>query len=80
MKEVAEMICVPTGRVQYWVDEQMLLTKGGRITDSSLSKFLNDAPEKIPYEALNPEMRSWLREMGYAGDQEEPKVASAGEQ
>ena len=59
------MICVPPGRVQYWVEEQILLTKGGRITESSLSKFLNDAPEKIPFEALNPEMRNWLCEMGY---------------
>ena len=27
-------------RVQYWVAEKLLLTKGGRITDSSVSKFL----------------------------------------
>ena len=80
VKEVADMICVPTGRVQYWVEEQILLTKGGRITESSLSKLLNDAPEKIPYEVLSPEMRSWLREMGYPADQEERKVASVGEQ
>lgn len=80
VKEVADMVCVPPGRVQYWVDEQMLLTKGGRITESSLSKFLNDAPEKIPYETLSPEMRNWLCEMGYPADQEKPKVASVGEQ
>lgn len=54
------MLGVLPGRVQCWVEEQMLLTKGGRITESSLSKFLSDFPEKIPYESLSPETRSWL--------------------
>ena len=79
MKEVAEMFGVLPGRVQYWVDEQMLLTKGGRITESSLSKFLCDFPEKIPYETLSPEMRSWLCEMGYPTKREEPKTEVASE-
>ena len=26
----ASLICVPPARVQYWVEEQLLLTKGGR--------------------------------------------------
>lgn len=80
VKEVADMICVPPGTVQYWVDENMLITKGGRITESSLSKFLSDCPEKIPYKTLSREMRSWLREMGYPNDDKEPKAASTGAQ
>lgn len=48
----------------------MLLTKGGRITESSLSKFLSDRPEKIPYETLSPDMRRWLQEMGYPAHEE----------
>jgi hypothetical protein len=75
VKEVAEMLGVLPGRVQYWVDEQKLLTKGGRITESSLSKFLSDFPEKIPYESLSLEMRSWLCEMGYPNDHGEPRAA-----
>lgn len=80
VKEVAEMFCVPPGRVQYWVDENMLLTKSGRITERSLSKFLSDFPAKIPYKTLSEEMRRWLREMGYLTDDEELKAAKAGEQ
>jgi hypothetical protein len=38
VKEVAEMFWVPPARVQYWVAEKLLLTKGERITESSLSK------------------------------------------
>lgn len=66
VKDLAEMLKVLPSRVQYWVEEQLLLTKGGRITESSLTKFLSDCPEKIPFGTLSPEMRSWLCEMGYA--------------
>ena len=79
VKEVAEMLSVPPGRVQYWVEAQMLLTKGGRITDSSFSKFLSDFPEKIPFQTLSPDMRNWLLEMGYRGKNDELKGAGAGE-
>jgi len=79
VKEVAEMLSVPPGRVQYWVEAQMLLTKGGRITDSSFSKFLSDFPEKIPFQTLSPDMRNWLVEMGYRDKNDELKVAGAGE-
>lgn len=65
VKELAEMVGVTPARVQYWVEQQLLLTKGGRITDSSLTKFLSDHPEKVPFRALKSEMQSWLREMGY---------------
>ena len=78
VKEVAEMLSVPPKRVQYWVEEKMLLTKGGRITDSSLSKFLGDFPGKVPYETLTSDMRSWLREMGYQAKDGETKAAIAG--
>jgi hypothetical protein len=70
VKEVAEMLLVPPGRVKYWVEQQKLLTKGGRITDSSLSKFFAENPKQIPYETLSPDMRSWLREMGYPADEQ----------
>jgi hypothetical protein len=65
VKEVAEMVSVPPARVQYWVAEKLLLTKGGRITESSLSKFLADQPKRISFEILSPDMQNWLREMGY---------------
>jgi len=78
VKEMAEMLSVPPGRVQYWVEEKMLLTKSGRITESSLSKFLSDFPEKVPYEHLSADMRGWLREMGFPAEEKEPKAASAG--
>jgi hypothetical protein len=78
VKEIAEMLAVLPGRVQYWVDEKMLLTKGGRITDGSLSKFLSDSPEKIPYETLSRDMRGWLREVGYPAQNDELKASSAG--
>ncbi len=67
VKDVADMFSVPTARVQYWAAQKLLLTKGGRITDSSFSKFLADHPEKIPFETLGQDMQHWLSEMGYAG-------------
>jgi hypothetical protein len=77
VKEVADMFSVPIGRVRYWVAEKMLLTKGGRITDSSFSKFLADHPKKIPFDTLSAQMRSWLVEMGYPAPDTEPKAATA---
>jgi len=71
VKEVADMFSVPPARVQYWIAEKLLLTKGGRITESSFAKFLTDHPKKIPFEALSPEMQNWLREMGYLVEADE---------
>jgi hypothetical protein len=76
-KELAEMLSVPLGRVRYWVAEKLLLTKGGRITDSSFSKFLSDHPKKVPFDALSPQMQSWLVEMGYPSQAPELKGAKA---
>jgi hypothetical protein len=78
VKEVADMFSVPSARVQYWVAEELLLTKGGRITESSFSKFLADHPKKIPFETLSPDMRNWLREMGYRdrGNEQEADVGN----
>ena len=78
VKEVAEMLGVPPRRVQYWVQKKELLTKGGRITDSSLSTFFRNCAEKIPYEKLPADMRAWLREMGYPAVGEEPEAMAAG--
>ena len=78
VKEVAEMLDVPPRRVQYWVQKKELLTKGGRITERSLSEFFRTCPEKIPYEKLPSDMRGWLREMGYPARDEEPKTMVAG--
>ena len=80
VKELAAMFSVMPARVQYWVEEKMLLTKGGRITDRSLSKFLADFPEKIPYESLSPDMRNWLQEMGYRAADVKSNAARAGNQ
>jgi hypothetical protein len=80
VKEVADMFSVPPARVQYWVAEKFLLTKGGRITESSFSKFLADHPKRIPFETLGPDMQNWLREMGYRDGEDEQKVANAGNQ
>lgn len=71
VKEVADMFAVPPARVQYWVAEKLLLTKGGRITESSFSKFLADHPKKIPFDNISPDMQNWLREMGYPAEQHE---------
>ncbi len=78
VKEVAEMVSVPPARVQYWVTEKLLLTKGGRITESSFSKFLADHPKKVPFETLGLDMQSWLRDMGYRAEERVPNAASVG--
>jgi hypothetical protein len=75
VKDIADMFAVPPARVQYWVAEKLLLTKGGRITESSMSKFLAEHPEKIPFENLSVDMQNWLREMGYPGSGGKPKAA-----
>ena len=77
VKEIADMFSVPPARVQYWVAEKLLLTKGGRITESSFSKFLADHPSKIPFNTLTPDMQNWLREMGYPAE-EKANAVSAG--
>jgi len=77
VKDVAEMLSVPIGRVRYWVAEKLLLTKGGRITESSFSKFLADHPKKTAFDSLSPEMQSWLVEMGYPVTGPEPRAAKA---
>jgi hypothetical protein len=71
------MLSVPIGRVRYWVAEKLLLTKGGRITESSFSKFLADHPKKIPFDTLSPPMRNWLLEMGYPSQCAESEAAEA---
>ena len=78
VKDVAEMFAVQPARVQYWVAEKMLFTKGGRITESSVEKFLTDYPEKIQFESLSVDMKRWLQEMGYQAQRDKSKVASAG--
>jgi hypothetical protein len=78
VKDVAEMFAVPPARVQYWVAEKMLFTKGGRITESSVEKFLAEHPEKIHFERLSVDMQNWLREMGYQAQGDKSKVATAG--
>ena len=80
VKEIAEMFSISPARVQYWVAEELLLTKGGRITESSLSKFLADHPEKIPFECLSVDMQNWLREMGYPDRRNELKTGGASDQ
>lgn len=77
VKEVADMLGVPMGRVRYWVAEKLLLTKGGRITDSSFSKFLVEHPKRIPFDSLSPPMQNWLVEEGYPSQGTEPKAAEA---
>ena len=80
VKEVADMFSVAPARVQYWVAEEFLLTKGGRITESSFSKFLADHPKRIPFETLSPDMQNWLREMGYPVEEAEANAMSVGSQ
>src|SRR5450432_892112 len=78
VKDVADMFAVPPARIQYWVAEKLLLTKGGRITESSVSKFLADHPKKIPFESLSVDMQNWLREMGYPACGGKLKAAGVG--
>lgn len=78
VKELAEMLLVSPGRVQYWVEENLLFTKGGRITESSLTNFLGEHPTRIPFDTLRPEMQNWLREMGYAKPAPQSALAATG--
>jgi hypothetical protein len=78
VKEVAEMLGVPPRRVQYWVQKKELLTKGGRITDSSLSTFFRNCPGKIPYDKLPSDMQAWLQEMGYPVAERAPQTMVVG--
>jgi phage terminase Nu1 subunit (DNA packaging protein) len=78
VKEVAEMLALPPARVQYWVAEGLLLTKGGRITESSFSTFLRDHSRRIPFETLGRDMQAWLVEMGYPAENTGRRVRTAG--
>jgi hypothetical protein len=68
VKDLAETLGVPPARVQYWVAEGFLLTKGGRITESSFSKFLQEHSMRVPFETLSRETQNWLVEMGYPAE------------
>lgn len=68
VKDLAETLGVPPARVQYWVAEGFLLTKGGRITESSFSKFLIGHPMRVPFKTLNRDTQAWLVEMGYPAE------------
>jgi len=78
VKDVAEMFAIAPARVQYWVAEKMLLTKGGRITESSLSTFLVDHADKVPFDRLSVDMQNWLREMGYSDAHNERNAVGMG--
>ena len=78
VKEVAEMLALPPARIQYWVAEGLLLTKGGRITESSFSTFLRDHSSRIPFETLGRDMQAWLVEMGYPAENTARRVRTAG--
>ena len=78
VKDVAEMFAIAPARVQYWVAEKMLLTKGGRITESSLSTFLVEHADKIPFDSLSVDMQNWLREMGYSDAHNERNAVGMG--
>ena len=78
VKEVADMLALPPARVQYWVAEGLLLTKGGRITESSFSTFLREHPRKVPFETLSRDMQAWLVEMGYPVENAGSRVRTAG--
>jgi hypothetical protein len=79
VKELAEMLCVPPRRVRYWVEQKLLLTKGGRITDCSFSRFVRAHPGKIPFESLTQEMQQWLvLDMGYPAGGVVPNEGKAG--
>jgi len=77
VKEVAEMLAVAPARVQYWVGEGLLLTKGGRITESSFSTFLRAHSRKVPFETLGRDMQAWLAEMGYPAESVGQKLRKA---
>jgi hypothetical protein len=79
VKELAEMLSLPPRRVHFWVHQKYLLTKGGRITERSLSAFLRDHHDKIPYEKLQPDMQSWVREMGYPAGDEKSRIVAVGQ-
>ncbi len=68
VKDLAETLGVPPTRVQYWVAEGFLLTKGGRITESSFSKFLQGHSMRVPFETLSRDTQGWLVEMGYPAE------------
>ena len=78
VKDVAEMFAIAPARVQYWVAEKMLLTKGGRITESSLSTFLVEHADRIPFDSLSVDMQNWLREMGYSDARNERNAVGMG--
>jgi hypothetical protein len=68
VKDLAETLKVPPARVQYWVAEGFLLTKGGRITESSFSKFLQGHSTRVHFEMLTHDTQNWLVEMGYPAE------------
>ena len=81
-KDLADWINVSPRTVRYWKETGLLHTKRGRITEHSFTEFCRNHPEKIPYEQLrDPDMKKWLREMGYptSGDRRPCKAQTEAE-
>jgi hypothetical protein len=73
-KDLVLDLRVPEATVNGWVRRGWLQRKKGRITEESLRSFCRHHPEEIPFEALAPEARTWLRlSMGYGHERFEQR-------
>ncbi len=76
-KDLIRDLLVPETAVERWIRFGWLKRKRGRITEDSLRWLCRHRPEEIPFEALAPEARNWLKlSLGYG---REARVQSGGQ-
>jgi len=65
VSELAELLQVPPRQVRRWKECGWLETKGRRVTEECLGRFLRDHADRIPFDALRREDQIYLLDLGF---------------
>jgi hypothetical protein len=64
-KDLADLLGVSIRQIRRWREKGYLSGVNGRITEASFSKFCRTHWDKIEFDGLSPEVKVWLRDLGY---------------
>ena len=63
--DVCALLGATPRQVKRWVENNYLDSKSGRITEASISRFIKDRPELIPFDSLAADVQRDLIDYGY---------------
>lgn len=64
-KEIAARLGVTKATVRDWLQRRWLRRSGKGVTWGAVARFLQEHPEEIPYSALRPHFKEWVKRLGY---------------